>query len=259
MSRDGYIITAFHVIGDPQSVESQGVLRLMNSSDIQLYLERAAVTGYITNYNPQLGSALINNSTSSSPVIQAQPDVNTTTALLNQQNLIQVKFSKQQIRIRLPGSSVGDYRNANLIDVGNPTNSEDVALLKIDTLFTSFQALTVNSNNPVVNERIQIYGYPVINQGMYSYYNQSAIQPSSSPGMITNEVPNNGAVYYETTAKTIHGFSGGPVIDNNNNVVGIVIYSLIPLNDTQQSGSVFLSSDYIIQICKKNNVTINIA
>lgn len=258
VNSDGYIITAFHVVGDPQAIQNQGVLRLMDSSDIQLYLERAAVTGYISKYNPQIGSELISNQSNSSPVIQSQPNTNTTTDLMNNMGLIHVKSSKQQIRVRLPGSGAGDYINANLVDVGNAANSEDMALLKINVFFpTQLYPLTINTKTPDINEPIQIYGYPVVNEGMYSNYNQSALQPSSSAGVITTELPNQGTVYFETTAKTLHGFSGGPVLDNDNNVLGIIIYSLINSNNTQNSASVFLSSQYIVQLCNKNNVTIN--
>jgi S1-C subfamily serine protease len=257
VNKDGYIVTAFHVVGDPFAAQDQGALRLMDTADIQKYIERAAVAGYVSKYNSQLGTELTNNSTSNSPVLQSQPDTNTTTDLLIQQNLIHVKSAKQQIRVRLPGSSIGDYDNANLLDVGNPETSEDVALLKIDTMFTQLNPLTLNSKDPSLNQNIRIFGYPVTTNGTYSNYNMSSLKPSSATGAITNEISNNGTIYYETTAQTTHGFSGGPVLDSNNNVLGIIIYSLINLNSSEQSGSVFISSDYIIKLCNKNNVSVN--
>lgn len=256
VNSNGYIVTAFHVVGDPIAVQDQGVLRLMEPADIQRYLERAAVSGYLSKYNSQLGSELISNSNNGSAVLQTQPDANATTDMLTQMNLIQVKSSKQQIRIRLPGSSIGDYINANLVDVGNSQTSDDVALLKINTMFTQLHPLILNSASPRTNDKIQIFGYPVTDQGISSNYNQSSLQPSSSTGVITSAMPNNSTLYYGTTAQTMHGYSGGPVLDSNNNVLGIIIYSLINSNSTEQSGSVFLSSQYIIQLCNKNNVTV---
>lgn len=257
VNRDGYIVTAFHVVGDPLTIQDQGVLRLMGPSDIQLYLERAAVSGYLSRYNSQLGSELMSNSTMSSPMLQIQPDANTTTDMLNQQNLIHVKSAKQQIRVRLPGSGMGDYLNANLVDVGNPETSEDVALIKINALFTQLTPLTISSKNPGLNQNIWIFGYPVNTNETYSNENVSSIQPSTATGTITNEIPNNGTLYYGTTAQTTHGFSGGPVLNSNGNVLGIIIYSLIYANSSEQSGSVFISSDYIIKLCSKNNISMN--
>ena len=121
VNSNGYIITAFHVIGDPVALTDNNTLQLMNSTSVQTYIEQAAVEGYITDYNPQLGSELATNSLPGNPtMIGNQPDVNSTTAILVQQHLITVKSAKQQIKVKLPGSTGGNAINANLIDVGNP-------------------------------------------------------------------------------------------------------------------------------------------
>ena len=46
VSSDGYIITAFHVIGNPTSSESQQ-LKLMDNNDIKQYLTQIAITDYL--------------------------------------------------------------------------------------------------------------------------------------------------------------------------------------------------------------------
>ncbi len=168
-----------------------------------------------------------------------------------------VKNSKQLIKVKLAGTSSANSIDADLVDVGD-TNT-DVALIKINTLFQKLPALNISSNRPGIGEKIQIYGYPVINGGMYSDFNQSVIKPSSTTGFLTSITPNNGTVYYQTSAITTHGYSGGPAMDSNNNVLGIVIYS-IESNNSQSgtTSSLFLSSDYIIQICDKNNISINV-
>ena len=252
----GYIVTAFHVVADPETLNDQMILKVMNATDVQNYIERAAVTGYISNYNPQLGSELVNNP-GNTTIIQTQPDVNTTTELLVERNLLSVKNSKQLIKVKLAGTSSANSIDADLVDVGD-TNT-DVALIKINTLFQKLPALNISSNRPGIGEKIQIYGYPVINGGMYSDFNQSVIKPSSTTGFLTSITPNNGTVYYQTSAITTHGYSGGPAMDSNNNVLGIVIYS-IESNNSQSgnTSSLFLSSDYIIQICDKNNIPINV-
>jgi S1-C subfamily serine protease len=263
VNSEGYIVTAFHVVSDPQTLQNQRILKKMDSNDVQLYIERAAVTGYITRYNPQLGSELINyNIPGNAPVIQAQPNINSTTDLLNGRNLLKVKSAQQLIRVKLPGTNSGNSINANLVDVGNSGTDEDVAVLKIDTGLRKLPSLSLNSKTPVSGEKIQIYGYPVINSGMYSDTNQSVIKPSSTAGVLTSQTNSNGTVYYQTDALTIKGYSGGPVLDSQNSVLGIVIYSVESSQQfNQQSGlksSLFLSSKYIIDICNKNNISINI-
>ena len=94
---------------------------------------------------------------------------------------------------------------------------------------------------------------------MYSDLNQSIIKPSSTSGKLTGVIPNNGTVFYQTSASTTHGYSGGPVLNSQNNVLGIIIYSIITNNQNgNQTSSLFLSSNYIIQLCNKNNVTVHV-
>jgi S1-C subfamily serine protease len=260
VNSNGYIITAFHVIGDPLTLTNNNTLKLMNTSDVQNYLEKAAVEGYITDYNPELGSELASNNLPGNPmIIQAQPDVNSTTTRLIQQNLINIKSSKQQVKVKLPGSTAGNSINANIIDVGDPNTDQDVALLKISTLFQNLNSLSVSSSKPNNGDGVSIYGYPVLSSGMYSDFNQSIIKPLSTSGQVTGVVPNNGTVFYQTNAVTTHGYSGGPVLNSQNNVMGIIIYSLITNNQQGNvTSSLFLSSNYIIQLCNKNNVSINV-
>ena len=260
VNSNGYIITAFHVVGDPLAVTNNNTLKLMNSTDVQNYIEKAAVEGYITDYNPQLGSELATNTLPGNPMmLQAQPDVNSTTARLIQQNLITVISAKQQIKVKLPGNTAGNSINANLIDVGNPNTDQDVALLKINTLFQSLHSLSISSTKPTNGDKVSIYGYPVLSSGMYSDFNQSIIQPSSTTGKLTGVIPNNGTIFYQTSAITEHGYSGGPALNSQNNVMGIIIYSVITNNQQgNQTSSLFLSSNYIIQLCNKNNVSIHV-
>lgn len=263
VNQDGYIITAFHVVGDPDTVKSTGGLKTMNSTDIQRYLARAAVSGYIAKYNPELGSELVNSTVQGGQsLVQAQPDTNTTADILVQRNLLTVGSSQQLIKVKLPGTNSENSLNANLIDVGNSGQSDDVALLKVDTLLKKLPALTVNSKNPTIGERLQIYGYPVFNSGMYSDYNQSIIKPSSTNGLLTSQVVDSNIVYYQTNAPVVHGYSGGPVVDTQKNVLGILIFSLesdVQSNPQATStSSLFISSRYIIQICNKNNVPISV-
>lgn len=260
---DGYIVTAFHVIGDPDTVKNSGTLKVMNSSDMERYLGRAAVSGYITKYNPELGSELVNNTTpGGQPLIQSQPDINTTSDILVQRNLLTVRSAQQLIKVKLPGTDSVNSINANLIDVGSSSPSDDVALLKIDTLLKKLPSLSIRSKSPSIGERLQIYGYPVFNGQMYSDFNQSVIKPSSTNGLLTSQINNNNTVYYQSNAPVVHGYSGGPVVDNQRNVLGILIYSVqSDLQSNPQApstSSLFISAQNIIQICNKNNIPISI-
>ena len=258
VNNNGYIITAFHVVGDPDLLNNK-TLKIMNSNDLQRYIERAAVTDYISKYNPQLGFELGNNTVSGKPpLLQPQPNSNSTTNALNQRNLLIVKSSKQLIKIKLSNSNSANSLNANLVDVGNPNTNEDLALLKIDTNIKKLPSLTINSKKLEIGEMLQIFGYPVTNSSTYSDFNQSIIKPSSTTGFLTSGTSTNGTIYYGTNAITTPGYSGGPAVDSKNNVLGIMVYSVEFNQQVKTNSSLFLSSNYIIQICKKNNISINI-
>ncbi len=288
VNSNGYIITALHVVGDLDSLNNQ-TLKTMDNSDIQRYIERAAVKGYVSEYNPDLSYELANNVSGNSNL---HLDLNTTTAILNQKNLLKVQSAQQLIKVNLPGSSSTSL-NASIVDVGNPSTDDDVALLKIETPLKNLPKLSVNSKNPGIFEGVHIYGYPGIDNAVNSNYDPSVVTPSSSSGLITSETFKNGAnsntfdfstvyeniadwynviltpktspnntLYYGTTAVTTSGYSGGPVVDSKNNVLGIIIFSIgsedVFKQDIRITSSLFLSSQNIIKICKKNNIPIKI-
>ena len=256
ITKNGYIITAFHVISNPQTLENQHILKKMTISDINGYIEQAAVIEYL-HYNPQLDNELLSNNSTTNSQIE-----NTTllTNLLTKKNLITVDSGKQVIKVNIrPSKSlISNYLNAQLIDVGSAHNDEDIALLKVNAS-KNFFALNISSNNPFFGENVHIFGYPVTRNG-----NQYSIKLASSTGSIINKIVNNhDIVYYETNAPTANGYSGGPVLDKKNRILGIIIYGIQTRghfgSQIRSEDSLFLPSDYIIQICKKNKVPIKIS
>jgi hypothetical protein len=289
INKNGYIITALHVIGDLDSLNKQ-TLKTMDSNDVNRYVERAAVKGYISEYNPELNSEIAANTSTNPDKINS----NITADFLIQRNLIVVQSSKQLIKVNLPGTQSTPL-NATLIDTGNPSADEDVALLKINTPVANLHPLAVNSKIPVIFQGLHIYGYPGLDNAENSFTNPSNIKPESSSGLLTSEVFKNGTnsdtfdinsiyenianwfmliafpgtttnsnntLYYGTTAATTQGYSGGPVVDSHNNVLGIIIFSIESDSAFKQqfrfTSSLFLSSQYIIQLCKKNHIPIKV-
>jgi len=288
VNKQGYIITALHVIGDLDALNNQ-TIKTMNSEDIQKYLERAAVTEYLLNLNPQLNSEL---NISDDGLLDSAMNANKTTEVLKQQNLVSVSSSEQVIQVKFPNSNEKLY--ANLIDVGSTVSDQDIALLKINSSNSNFVALPISSEDPSILQNLNIYGYPITNNGSNQSSNNSVLKPSVSSGFVTSKTFKNGTnpqenngnlaidnlinvfklvlnssapnnvstVYYGTNAQTEEGFSGGPVVDDKNNVLGILIFSVNSSNELQNrfkiTSSLFLSSKYIIDICRKNNVSIDV-
>jgi S1-C subfamily serine protease len=257
ISKNGYIITAFHVIGDPES-NTINVLKTMSDDDIKTYVEQAAVSTYLSNYNPQLGAELSGNDMVSQSNLSA--NTRATTDLLIQNNLISVKYYKQVIKVKFPSSTGIKPLNAQLVDVGNSGSDNDVALLKVNPAGRNLPALKISSHNPKNGENIRIYGYPADSNVTQS---QLSVNPSTTTGSLISEVRNSHDIlYYKTNASTFPGYSGGPVLNSKNEVVGILIYGVQSkgsfLQQIKSRYGLFLSSNYIIQICRENEVPIDI-
>ena len=257
VSKNGYIITAFHVIGDPES-NNLNVLKTMSDEDIKRYVEQAAVSTYLSSYNPHLGDEL----SGSDMVSQSNLSANTraTTDLLIQNNLISVKYYKQVIKVKFPSSTGIKPLNAQLVDVGNSGSDNDVALLKVNPAGRNLPTLKISSHDPKSGENIRIYGYPADSNATQS---KLSVTPSTTAGSLVSEARNSHDVlYYKTNASTFPGYSGGPVLNSKNEVIGILIYGVQSkgsfLRQIKSRYGLFLSSDYIIQICRKNEVPIDI-
>lgn len=257
VSKNGYIITAFHVIGDPES-NTINVLKTMSDDDIKTYVEQAAVSTYLSNYNPQLGAELSGNDMISQSNLSA--NTRATTDLLIQNNLISAKYYKQVIKVKFPSSTGIKPLNAQLVDVGNSGSDNDVALLKVNPAGSNLPALKISSHDPKNGENIRIYGYPADSNMTQS---QLSVNPSTTTGSLISGVRNSHDIlYYKTNASTFPGYSGGPVLNSKNEVIGILIYGVQSKGSfVQQIKSrygLFLSSNYIIQICRENEVPIDI-
>lgn len=177
--------------------------------------------------------------------------------------------------------------------MGNPNVGEDITLLKLNTNLNNLPVLNISSKKSISLEKISIYGYPAFNDSDPNYASIE-IKPTVSYGFLTtttainntntNNKPTiqsivesvvnwfiislksqtitNKSIYYGTTAVTTPGESGGPVLDKYNNVLGIIIFGVKTANIYKKqikiTSTLFMPSNYIIQICKKNNIPINV-
>ena len=248
---DGYVVTAFHVVSDPNALD-QNSLKKMESSDVERYVEEAAVKEYLSHGNSQLGSLL--NGSVDGPYSSGSGDVSALTETLRQKNLLSVKSSQQLIKVKSVNG--GTSYSARLVDVGNPATDDDVAILKVDNAGTNLPSLNISSKEPGTGENVRIYGYP--SSDSYGTYQTDNASPQSTSGSLKSQTFSSGTVYYRTSAPTAEGYSGGPVLNNQSDVVGILVYGSKSSRGTKAESGIFLSSNYIIELCNKNNVSINV-
>jgi S1-C subfamily serine protease len=270
VTKNGYIITAFHVVSDPES----STLKKVNNEAVKRYVEKTALTFYIENINPQIGQKLLPESSQSHPNLDKNK--NYITNLFIKKGWISTKSYKYSIYVKGPalnGINAEKSLEARLVDVGNSTSDKDIALLKVDPEGKNMPALNISLNNPKIGERIYIYGYSgstmerqqntSSNNANQSSVTRSAnYNPSASSGRVTAKTSNSkGIVYYKTNATASEGCSGGPVVNSQNNVEGVLVYGIQEGNTSKNEkrvGTLFLSPKYIKEIGNKNKVPLNV-
>ena len=250
VNKKGYIITVFHVISDSRTLDNKNQLKQMSADDIKWYVEEAGLLYYIKNKNPLLAYKIFKD------VPKTQNDrrkaLERATDEFIKNGWISTNSYKNEIYVKgnaLHKVNTSNSLKASLIGSGNAANGEDIALLKVNTNGVNLSSLVVSLNHKM-NEKINIYGYPV---------NKKSSTPSRSSGNLKAVAPNpKGTIYYVTNALTGEGYSGGPVVNSQSKVIGILGYGIFNEKSKKITGSLFLSSSYIQKICKKYNVAITV-
>jgi S1-C subfamily serine protease len=272
ITKDGYIVTAFHVVGDSNTLENKDKLKKMSSNDVKWYVKEIGLMNYIKK-NPKLSSKLFKNVSNQYP----QKAMVSVTNKFIKNGWISTKSYNSSIYVKGPGLSSFNANNslkARLVDVGDSKKDQDIALLKVDPANgKKLPAFTISSKSPKMGGKVSIYGYPgkkmearlkahakLKHSSSKSDYT-SNYTPFVSSGHLTGKEPNaQGTVYYRTSAITAEGYSGGPVVNSENKVTGVLVYGIgSKKNPKKMVSSLFLSSKYIKEICNKNKVSITVA
>lgn len=269
VTKNGYIITAFHVVSDSNALDNKNKLKKMSSNDVKWYVEEIGLMNYIKN-NLKLSSKFFKNVSNQDP----GKSIGYVTNKFIKNGWVSTKSYNSSIYIKglgLKGEGTNDSLKARLVDVGDSNKDQDIALLKVDPpKGKKLPALTVSAKNPKIGEKIYIYGYPgdkmdaklkAHAKTKHSTLKSLDYTPYVSSGRLTAKEPNSqGTVYYKTSAVTAEGYSGGPVVNSKNKVTGILVYGIgTKKNPKKMVSSLFLSSKYIKKICNKNKVPITVA
>ena len=265
VSKNGYIVTAFHVVSDSNTLENKNKLKKMSSSDVKWYVEELGLLNYLQYNDTYLGYKLFKNTPDNDQAYEKTSEQITNNFIKN--GWISATSYENDIYVRgtaLNGINSENRLKARLVDFGDGNNDEDVALLKVDTNGTNLPTLAISSKIPKKYTKLSLFGYPETNKETKQSLKSINYSPSVSSGILTAKSTNShGIIYYRTSALTACGYSGGPAVNNKNQVIGILIYGLCVENmvtgKEKNVASLSLSSKYIIKICKKNKVPITVA
>lgn len=249
----GYIVTAAHVVGDPYNLEYQDKITKMESKDVDWYVAKYAVALWLSENLP----TWFNNNT------EADLDQLTNGAIQSGE----VRVTRSQVDFYVAGPALPDSFNnkdyvAQIVDFEATDNQEkDLALLKIDNPPANLPRIAISSQKPKTGDTISIYGYPMEQIDFARYVsstgNQEAFLESMANATLTRGIVSaertspKGIQYFQTDAAVNNGNSGGPVVNSNNQLVGVMV---LGFGDTG-SFNFFLSSQYVIDMLKQNGIS----
>lgn len=150
-----------------------------------------------------------------------------------------------QYGVAVSGINVTEAFPARVIDV-SPVSAGDVALLKVDE--SPLPAVELAEGEVPVGTEVLAIGYP----GSADDISDSTLEPSSKDGTISNLRTDGGVPVYETSAAITGGMSGGPVVNLDGQVIGLV--SRIPAAEPQAFNFAAASS-LIAEMLAGNGVT----
>jgi S1-C subfamily serine protease len=129
----------------------------------------------------------------------------------------------------------------------------DLALLYSDAEPARIPYLRINYDQIIKNDTLFTVGYPLIRGETGEYI----IRQTNVIDVIKN--PNNGFSSISFTDVVDHGNSGGPVLDKNSNISGVVVAQITYYQDdaktiASKSVGIAIGLDGLIDFLRKNNI-----
>jgi hypothetical protein len=209
VSNDGFIVTAGHCV-DPGI---EGVASSFYEQIVFQVLGEVSSPDALGFYQYLAENSTIEGETADSPAIR--------------------EVYVQQ-GVALSGLRGGASFPARVVDF-NPVSQGDVALLKVED--GPFPAVEVAPTADLqVGTPLLAIGYP----GTANQISDETLEPSNKDGKISNRRTEGGVPFYEISAATTGGMSGGPVADLEGNIIGLVSHG--PARETQAFNFISASS-----------------
>lgn len=116
---------------------------------------------------------------------------------------------------------------ANIITKGEPTPGKDVAIIKIDK--GNLPTVTLGDDSSLGSgDRVYAMGYPGAATFNPMLAEESVVEPTFTSGIISaRKTMPGGWDILQTDVAITHGNSGGPVFDDNGNVIGLATFGSV--------------------------------
>ena len=240
---DGYIVTAAHVINpDPAEIKS--------------VFASAGLKGFIDADSKALVHALGGDYTDAQLVALAHAFGAFDTHYLTVSNV------KKDVSVQR-GVAVAGFKKSQkgqpveVVSVGESYPGKDVAVLKIDGQ-SHLPTLPLGKNEDVSEgNTLYVAGYPAASTFFSGLSKDSEVQPTITQGPLTAVKSNTaGTPIFQTQAPASPGNSGGPVLNEQGHVIGILVASAVDNKGVALEGQEFvIPASVITEKLSQVNVT----
>lgn len=160
--------------------------------------------------------------------------------------------------VTVPGVAISQKGlAAEIEEVGAPVPGKDVALLKVQG--ENLPTLPIAADELEVGAPLYVIGYPAAATFHPLIAAESQIEPTLTKGQVSSKKKSvkGGWPVYQTDATMTHGNSGGPVLNEQGEVVGLATFGTIdPSTGQEIAGLNFVVPTSVVQeFLKKGNVT----
>jgi S1-C subfamily serine protease len=232
VNQDGYLITAAHVVSPAKSDILAEVLDIMKQPDAVAQIQQDIKDAAYRGLNVSLSDA------------QAQQLTSWAQRYDEKYTTIDKVDSKYYIGFgtAVAGQSLTAIGTRASIVAQEPVPpGRDVAVLKADV--STVPALALANGDPQTSAATYAIGYP--REGYLSEppASDATVKATLSTGAVNNQKSMDGWTAIGTNANVTHGNSGGPVLDKDGRVLGIVSFG-----DTDGQGKPIAGQNYFVPV-----------
>ncbi len=241
---DGYIVTAAHVVkADPEEIKQEfavSTLKGLASATAKDLSKGTESFAFTTDQVERLTEAFTKWFARYLTVSNVKTEVS-----------VQVGVATAGYKKSQRGEPV------EVVSIGESYPGKDVAILKLNGQ-SQLPTLPLGTNADVaVGSTLHVAGYPAASTFYSGLSKDSEVQPTVTEGPLTAiKEGSNGAPIFQTQAPASPGNSGGPVLDNNGKVVGILVASAVDDKGVALEGQGFvIPASVITEKLKEKNIT----
>ena len=231
INSDGYIVTNAHVVNTSHDIKQKG-----DEAGYELLFYQL-VQQVARDYN-------------------ANPNALTREQINAIRRLSRLTDMKVFHHVIIPDGSFYEFEEK---EYGAPTGQgKDVAVIKIEVKNAPVLMLG-NSDDMKLQDHITVMGYPgaadTFNSGILD--SKSALEASVTDGKISAQKRSaSGAPVLQVSAPATHGNSGGPVITDKGEVIGLLTFGGDRVNNQEVSGFAFaVPSSTVLEFVKEAGIT----